>query len=191
MKRMSATAIRDENGFEATVSAVIIYHNVDFAAKAKAMLERATYETGETLHCSIKPWRVDMLKLPPLAEAALAEAAEAHLVLLAGIQSQTLLPWLVDWLEQWAKCRQVHEAALGVWDGGDPETGSARAATELSSFAGRHGLRLIFDDNSLVGAKSSMFASDLHQREVSLTPTLQHILEQPVRDCWQHWGINE
>ena len=36
-----------------------------------------------------------------------------------------------------------------------------------------------------------MFASDLHEREVSLTPTLQHILEQPVRDNYQHWGINE
>jgi len=24
-----------------------------------------------------------------------------------------------------------------------------------------------------------------------LTPTLQHILERPVRDNYQHWGINE
>lgn len=36
-----------------------------------------------------------------------------------------------------------------------------------------------------------MFASDLRKREVSLTPTLQHMLEQPVRDYWQHRGINE
>ena len=33
--------------------------------------------------------------------------------------------------------------------------------------------------------------SDLHGREVTLTPTLHHILERPVRDGWQHWGINE
>jgi len=40
-------------------------------------------------------------------------------------------------------------------------------------------------------ATSSMFLSDLHEREVSLTPTLHHILERPVRDNYQHRGINE
>jgi hypothetical protein len=30
--------------------------------------------------------------------------------------------------------------------------------------------------------QSSMDASDLHKREVSLTPTFQHILEEPMRD---------
>jgi hypothetical protein len=36
-----------------------------------------------------------------------------------------------------------------------------------------------------------MFEGDLHQREVALSPTLQHILEQPARDHYQDWGINE
>jgi len=38
---------------------------------------------------------------------------------------------------------------------------------------------------------SPMFAGDLHKREVSLRPTLQPILERPVRDSYRHWGINE
>jgi len=191
---MNATAIRDKNVFDATMNAVIIYDKFDFAAKANAMLERAAHRTNETTHWSVKPWRVDMLKLPPAAEAALAEAVEAHLIMLAVRQIQSLLPWLVDWLERWATCRQVQEAALAVWDGENAATRSARAAPELSQFAGRHGLSLIFDDNALVEGKSSMFASDLHKREVSSTPTLQHILEQPARDDdqhWGHWGLNE
>jgi hypothetical protein len=61
----------------------------------------------------------------------------------------------------------------------------------LSQFAGRHGLSLLFDDSAPVKDESSMFASDLHEREVALTPTLQHILERPVHDNYQHWGINE
>jgi hypothetical protein len=183
MKRMNATAIRDENVFDATMNAVIIYDECDFAAKANAMLERAAHRTDETTHWGVKLWRVDVLKLPPAAEAALAEAVEAHLIMLAVRQIQSLLPWLrVDWLERWARCRQVQEAALAVWDGENAATRSARAAPELSQFAGRHGLSLIFDDNALVEGKSSMFVSDLHEREVSLSPTLQHILEQPVRD---------
>ena len=81
---------------DATMNAVIIYDEFDYAAKANAMLERAAHRMDETTHWSIKPWRVDMLKLPPAAEAALAEAAEAHLILLAVRQVQSLLPWLVD-----------------------------------------------------------------------------------------------
>jgi len=164
------------------MNAVIIYDEFDYAAKANAMLERAAHRMDETTHWSIKPWRVDMLKLPPAAEAALAEAAEAHLIVLAVRQVQSLLPWLVDWLERWATCRQVQEAALAVWDGENAATRSARATPELSQFAGHHGLSLIFDDNALVEDKSSMVASDLHKREIYLPPTFQHILEEPVCD---------
>ena len=188
---MSATTIRDDNAFEATMNAVIIYDRFDFAAKAKAMLERAAHGTGEAAHWSVKPWRVDMLKLPPAAEAALAEAAEAHLIVLALRQVQSFFPWLADWLERWATCRQVQEAALAVWDSENADTRPVRATPELSQFAGRHGLSLLFDDSAPVEDESSMFASDLHEREVTFTPTLQHILEQPVRDYYQHWGINE
>ena len=112
-------------------------------------------------------------------------------MLLAMRQVQSFLPWLMDWLEQWATCRQLQEAALAVWDGGNVDTRSARAAPALSQFAGHHGLSLIFDDNALVEDKSSMDASDLQKGEVSLTPTLQHILEQPMPGSYQHWGINE
>jgi tRNA A37 threonylcarbamoyltransferase TsaD len=88
----------------------------------------------------------------------------------------------MDWLERWARCRQVQEAALAVWGGGSADTRLARPTPELSQFARHHGLSLIFDDNALVEDKSLMVASDLHKREVSLTPTLQHVLEQPVHD---------
>ena len=128
------------------MNAVIIYDRFDFAAKAKAMLERAAHGTGEATHWSVKPWRVDMLKLPPAAEAALAEAAEAHLIVLALRQVQSFFPWLADWLERWATCRQVQEAALAVWDSENADTRPVRATPELSQFAGRHGLSLLFDE---------------------------------------------
>jgi hydrogenase maturation factor HypF (carbamoyltransferase family) len=179
MKRMSATAIREENVLDATMNAVIIYDEFDYATKANAMLERAAHRTDETTHWSVKPWRVDMLKLPLAAEAALSEATEAHLIVLAVRQVQFLL---MNWLEQWAACRQIQEAALAVWGGGSADTRLARATPELSQFAGHHGLSLIFDDNMLVEDKSLMVESDLHKREVSLPPTFQHILEEPVRD---------
>jgi hypothetical protein len=172
---MSAKAIGDENGFEGAMNAVVLYDTFEFAARAKAMLERAAHWTDETTHWIVKPWRVGLLKLPPAAEAALAEAAEAHLMVLELHQVQSLLPWLVDWLERWAVGRQVQDAALAVWDGGHAASCSARAIPELSQFAGRHGLSLIINDNGPAEDDS---------------PTFQHIWERSERG-YQHWGLNE
>jgi hypothetical protein len=187
MKRMSATAKREENVFEATMNAVIIYDEFDYATKAKATLERAAHRTDEITHWSVRLWRVDVLKLPLADEVALAEAVEAHLITLAVCQVQSLLPWLMDWLERWATRRQIQEAALAVWGGESADTRLARATPELSQFAGHHGLSLIFDDNALVEDKSSMYASDLQKREVVLPPTLQHVLDIPMLNNIQHW----
>jgi hypothetical protein len=118
MERMSTTAIQTENAFETTTTAVIIYDTFAFAAKAKAMLDRAAHRAGDIMRWSVKPWRVDMLKVPPAADAALAEAAEAHLIMLAVRQVQSFFPWLADWLERWARCRRVREAGLAL-DGVD------------------------------------------------------------------------
>ena len=188
---MSATAIREENVFEATMNAVIIYDEFDYATKAKATLERAANRTDKTTHWGIRLWRVDVLKLPPAAEAALAEAVEAHLIVLAARQGQSLFPWLADWLERWARCRQVQEAALAVWDGGNADTRSAQAAPELSQFAVRSGVSLLIDENALVEDPSTMSANNPHERDIPLPPTLHHIMEQPERETYRHWGINE
>jgi len=188
---MNATMIQDRDVFDATMNAVIIYDRFDSAAKANARLERAAHRTDETTLWSVKAWRVDLLKLPPAADVALAEAAEAHLIVLAVGQVQSLPPWLVEWLERWATGRQVHEAALAVWDGGNADTRSARGTPELSQFARHHGLSLIFDDDALYEDKSSILGSGRRRHEPLLAPTLPRILEQPVRDNYLHWGINE
>ncbi len=132
-----------ENVEDRMMNAIIVYDRVEYAARAKAMLERAAQRAGETTHCRVKPWRVDMLELPPAAEAARVEAAEAHLIMIAVRQAPA---HLMPWLEWWAACRQVQEAALVVWDGEDADPHSARATPGWSQFADRHGLRLLSGD---------------------------------------------
>jgi hypothetical protein len=185
------TSVKDEDAFDATMNVVIIYDRFDFAAKANAMLERAAHGTDEIMKWSVRPWRVDMLKLPPAAEAALVEAADAHLIVLAGRKVQALPPWLADWLERWAASRQVQEAALAVWDDENADTGPARETAELSQFARRHGLSLILDADALAGDESPMFGRGLDKGEVSAPSTLKQTLQQPVSDSYRHWGINE
>ena len=186
---MSATAIGGGNAIAAWLNAVIVYDTFESAVKARRVLEGD--RPDETTHWNVKPWRVDMLKLPPVADVALSEAADAHLILIVVPRFQSFLPWLVDWLERWASNRKVKEAGLALWDSGTLAHPRPEQPSELLQFAGRHSISLIPAAVALVEEKSSVVASHMHEREVSLTPTLQRILEQPVRDRYQHWGINE
>jgi hypothetical protein len=191
INNMNTPAIREETVFEVNMNAVLIYDTIDFAAMAKIMLERVARATEETMQWSIKPWRVDILKLPQAAETALTEAVGAHLILLALRQVQSLASWLVEWLERWARGREVLEAALAVWDGGTAGTTSAGATRELLRFAGRHGLSLILDESTTAEKKGSILASDLHNGEVSSRPAARRIHELRPWDPYRHWGIND
>ena len=188
---MNTPAIREKTVFEVNMNAVLIYDALDFAAMAKTTLERVAHATEKTMRWSVKPWRVDILKLPQAAEMALAEAMGAHLILLALRQVQSLASWLIEWLERWARGREVLDAALAVWDDGTAGTTSAGGTRELQQFAGRHGLSLILDESSAVENKGSMLASDLHHEEVSSLRTTRRISELRAHDHYQHWGISQ
>jgi hypothetical protein len=170
---------------------VIIYDEFELAASANAMLARAADGMDERVEWSVKPWRVDLLSASPAAGAALAEAADAHLIVLAVRQDQSLSARLRDWLEQWATRRQDQDAALAVFGGGNGDAFPAPIITELSQFAKRHGLSFIFDDGSPAEDASAVFARSQRQGEVVQPPTLRHILEEPVYSHYEHWGINE
>jgi hypothetical protein len=191
---MSKTTIGKEMLTEATMNAVIIYDTFDFGAQANAMLKRATRWKDETTLWDVRLWRADLLKMPLAAETALMEAVEAHLIMLAVRHVQSLLPWLMDWLERWALHRLIPEAALALWVGGSAENRLSQTTREFSQFAENHGLSLIFDDNATVEGKSSMFKNDVRKHEVSPPLTFQNLLQQPVRDDHQyggHWGLKD
>ena len=105
---MNSAAIRGGTAPEATLNAVLLYDDFIVAAQANGALKRSTHLLDEAMQLNVKPWRLDMLKLPPTAAEALAEAADAHLIVLALGQSEYLPAWLMNWLEQWARHRQVH-----------------------------------------------------------------------------------
>lgn len=136
-------AIRDEGVSEASLNAVILYDDSTIAAKANAMLETAAIRADEASLWSVKPWRFDLLREPAGAEAALRDAEQAHLMVLA-VRNQAALPGRVaNWVEAWAGRRQVADAALAVVDGGGGEIVPPKAEAELSDLARRHGLSLI------------------------------------------------
>ena len=111
---MSVTTQSDEEIFETTMNAVIIYDKCNVAANANAMLAGAAHRTDETMRWNVKPWRVDVLKLAPAADVALADAVQAHVIVLAMREVESFLPWLMDWLERGLPAGTFKEAALAI-----------------------------------------------------------------------------
>jgi hypothetical protein len=173
------------------MNAVIIYDDFDIAVKAKATLERAARRADGALAWTVEPWRLDLLSLPPAMDAALTDAAHAHLIVLGLLHPRLLPAWLLDWLEQWAMRRQVPDAALALFDGGNGATLSATSGPELSQFAERHSLSFILGDVGPTEDGCAAFARSLPQRGVFVTPTRQRIMAEPARNFSRDWGINE
>ena len=128
---------------------------------------------------NVIPWRLDMLKFPALAGEALAEAMDAHLIVFAGRCAQSIPSSLKSWLEHWAKCRRITDAALAVMSeaSNDPRTSST--SPELSRFATRHGLNFIYDGNvaGVPSATEDRLPFGIRTRnEISANPywTLEH-----------------
>jgi hypothetical protein len=172
------------------MNAIIIHDDFELAAKTNGFLGHVMPHADKTAQWHVKPWLVNLLALKGIADAALSDAVDAHLIVLALHQSESLPACLPGWLEQWAVCRQVQDAALAVWDGGEGGKLSSTTTPELARFAQHHGLSFMYD-NGTVESESAGFMSHLHEREVAQTPTLMPGLEQPVQGYHQHWGINE
>ena len=173
------------------MKALIIYGELALATQAKAMLERAAQRADATTRWDVKPWRVDLLTPQGMGNAALKDGADAHVIVFAVHPAQSLPAWLVDWLEQWARARQVQDAALAVFDGGNGDTLSGTAAPELSQFAERHGLSFILGDVGPAEEESAPLVQSLDERAAARTLALAHTLEQSGYPYYAHWGINE
>lgn len=173
------------------MKALIIYDDFAAAAKANAMLLGASAWAEEGLQWDIKPWRMDMLAPSPAGDEALAEAAGAHLIVLAAGHARSLPAGLIEWLHQWALRRQVPDAALAIFDGDQGGRLAAESTPELTEFARHHGLSLIVEPGAVPADDSADFAADLRERAAAQTPTLLGILEQPTGDSYRDWGINE
>ena len=97
---------------------------------------------------NVRPWRLDMLKFTLTLKQAMTEALDAHLIVLARQTAQPLPAWLLAWLEQWAKCRHVAEAAIAVLGIAQAMIFSLSTASQLAEVTRRCGLGLFFVENN-------------------------------------------
>jgi hypothetical protein len=188
---MNAIAIRDESLFEMTLKATVIYDDFDFATRAAALLERVAIRMHEAMKWDVKPWRLDLLKQASLAEAAVAEAADADLLVFALSKTHSPPAELTVWLEHWEAHRQPRDTAVMVLSPGEHD-----AATplwhELKQFAGRHGLAFLSSHDVRENGDSMQFVNQLWRRRHPAAPPLELLADfpHPPRPP-RHWGINE
>jgi len=173
-----------------SMNAFVIYHDLSSFARVNNSLQHSAQNTGFAVRWKIRPWRVNMLKFPPTAGDALTESIDAHLIVFAGRTGRSFPFWMQDWLEQWAKYRQIKDAALAVIGAGNKEAVSSQF--DLSKFAKRHGLSFIFDDRGVI--KDSLFhEGSLQKPKHSESSILLQLLDTKPRDedRFRQWGINE
>jgi len=171
------------------MNALIIYHDFASAAKANAALQHAAQCSDVIGQWNISPWRMDMLKFPPTAEEALTDAAEAHLIVFAGRSAQLFPFWLEDWLERWARNRQIEDVALAVIREAGTDPLSIPVTPELSAFAARHGLNFIFDCDRPIAP--SPIEDRWHEHAKCPSPIRPPNLDTKTREAYQGWSITE
>jgi hypothetical protein len=188
---MNATATHEDRLFKMTLKAAVIYDDFDFAARAAALLERVAIRADEAMKWDAKPWRLDVLKEPSLADTALDEIADADLMVVALRKTPSLPDELMGWLERWAMKRQTEDTAMMVFC---PEENAASTSLwhELKEFAEWHSLPFLGSHNLRDDGNSMEFVHRLWQRKQSpqpVVPTLESVAESVHPSG--HWGINE
>jgi hypothetical protein len=169
------------------MKAIIIYKDFASAVKANSVLLGSAQKPDLRVQWDIRPWRVDMLKFPPIAKKRLADAIDAHLIVFVGQCIQSFSFWLQDWLEDWARRRQIENAALAVMPGENADGISEQVIHELSQFAEKHGLSFIIADGTEAADGKPMPDWNL------LMPPADpgFIINPPRQDSFRDWGIND
>jgi hypothetical protein len=176
---------------ESAMKAFIIYDDFSLTVKASFTLQRVAHHRDVKVRWDIRPWRVDVLQLPPTSDEALVDASDVHLIVFAGRCALSLPTGLAEWLERWAMNREIPDAALAVMVGENADVLPVPPASGLARFAVQYGLSFIYDAAGAVEETSEFFAGNLRRREVRASPSLERNILGPICEPCRGWGINE
>ena len=175
------------------MKAIIIYHDLAFAHKAGALLQRVERQENVHIEWTVKCWPVRALDEPALAELALGESVDAHLIILPSGLGQSLPPRLLNWLKRWAADRQIPDAALGILSGEHVIRPVVPLSSQLPHFLRQYGLNLIMDQGAGTTAESSirLLADFLPEQEISIPVMRTDYAHLMAAHPYRNMGINE
>jgi hypothetical protein len=173
------------------MKALIIYDDFARAARAAAALQHATWSANVTPDWNLKPWRIDVLRFPSAADAALIEAANADLIVFASSGAYPLPAWLKEWLKRWVMHREIEEVALAVIRDIDVGTLTVPAVRQLCRFAARHGLSFILEKETLPKNQLLSIPHALSMRESHVRPTRETAMPLLIPQLCQDRKMND
>jgi hypothetical protein len=183
--------LNDNNSQQDSMKAFIMYQDFTSCVKASALLHQFAQNPNARVKWNIRPWRVNILKFPRIAEEALEDAEDAHLMVFAGCSFPSLPVWLQSWLDGWAKRRLTPDAAMAVIHGGNVDPLSEPLVQELSRFAKRQGLSFIVSDGSVGESVEKFPGRNLYEQKLlmgRIKPGL--IINTPGQGSNRGWGMN-
>jgi hypothetical protein len=190
---MKNVAASNENVLEITLKAVVIYDDLDLAARATTLLERVALHAEDAMKWDVKSWRFNILKQPTLAGITISVAADADLIVFALHESDFAPEELLDWLTNWANHRQIPDAAVMLLRP-DENAAPTPVCNELKWFAGSRGLNFLGSREMWNDGNSRYF---VHPSHIHPSPKLKRCV-MPSAEPFagdenppQHWGINE
>ncbi len=131
------------------MKAIIIYDDFEVAIKARSALARSLQQHHLAIEWHISPWSAKILTFSAAAIEALNDAADAHLIVFAGVSTGPRTPWLHDWMERWVRLRQVKDPILAVVVADDAGDISLSSSPDIARFAWRHGLNCLSDASAV------------------------------------------
>ena len=148
------------------MKALIVYDDATCAATTNAILHRAARRADISVKWDIRPWRLNMLRFTPTAEAVMSDAADAHLIVFAIHKARSLPAWLMKWLERWALLCQTPGAALAIIG-----CGTAEVSVEMRQFARRFGLSFIWEGHKPQLGVGFLIEAASTEYKLSVLPT--------------------
>ena len=173
------------------MKAIIIYHDLAFAHKAGALLQRVERQENVHVEWTVKCWPVRALDEPALAELALGESLDAHLIILPSGLGQSLPPRLLNWLKRWAADRQIPDAALGILSSGQVTRLAPPLSSKLPNFLRQQGLNLIMDRGATAESSIKLLADFLPEQEMSIPVMRTDYAPLITAHPYRNMGINE
>jgi len=144
------------------MKALIVYSDFASAENASAKLRIVGASGDVRVRWIIKCWQVSVLKEPGPFENALVDAADAHLILFAERNSESIPTWICDWLKRWAGLRQILDAGLAVI--GDGTSLELPGNSELSLLAQQLGLNFITGNEAGVEDTARGDVAAMHEK---------------------------
>jgi len=173
------------------MKAVIFCDHFAFVAKVNGLLQRIGERPDVSGGWTTKSLPVNALNQTDMADKILAEALDAHLVVIPTRRACALPTSLRDWLERWATVRQIKDAALAMIDDGIYTNLTKTVSPELTAMVREHGLHFVTGEDASATDTKAVIERFLPEFRPALPAVDSRFADAAAYPSFRGVGIND